>query len=74
MTRRERLIKVIDYYGDTRENRQFSRFINRYGWENLFTDEAIELYADHVMRDHQSGQKLRRENRERLAQREKANA
>ena len=68
MTRKEKCIRIIDYYGSTGENRQFNRFVNKHGWENLFTDDAIELYAEEVMRDHRFSQKLRRENFARMEQ------
>ena len=73
MDRKEKCIRIIDYYGDNREDRQFRRLVNKYGWENLFTDEAIELYATEVMRDHRSSEKLRRENFKRMEQQRKAN-
>ena len=73
MDRKEKCIRIIDYYGDHREDRQFRRLVNKYGWENLFTDEAIELYATEVMRDHRSSEKLRRENFKRMEQQRKAN-
>lgn len=73
MDRKEKCIRIIDYYGDNREDRQFRRLVNKYGWENLFTDEAIELYATEVMRDHRSSEKLRRKNFKRMEQQRKAN-
>ena len=66
MTRKEKCLRVIDYYGDPRDNRQFNRFVARHGWAKLFTEEAIEMYAAQVMADHRFSEKLRRENREAL--------
>ena len=61
--RRERLIRIIDFYKSHRDVEQFMRFVRRYGWHEILTDDAIEDYADLVTHDDRLSRKLNRQNR-----------
>lgn len=61
--RRERLIRIIDYYKSHHDVEQYMRFVRRYGWHEILTDDAIEDYADLVTHHDRLRRKLNSQNR-----------
>ena len=70
MTRRDRLLRIIDNfggvgpYGHPSAKHGFQRTLAKHGL-SLFTDEAIELIVREIVRDWKRTKRMNRENRAR---------
>lgn len=66
MTRRDRLIRIVEWFDERRRRWEFEGLIARHGL-SVLTDEAMEEYARACIASYKFSQKLNRENRARLA-------
>jgi hypothetical protein len=64
MTRRERHLRIIEWFDDRHRRWQLDALLHRRKM-TVFTDDAIEELAAALVRDYRREQKMNRENRAR---------
>ena len=65
MERREKLVRIVQWFDDRRRQWELARLLQKRGVENCLSDDAMEEYARMLWRSYRFTQKLNRENRAR---------